>query len=248
MSLQEKPGFPPKKKANLLPSNTQPGLLEGWILERKQENPLMETVSRPPRFPPNREAKRPVSMSFLLGESGAKLRAPPPAPPNKRPSIAGAGVGGGGRGVLSSPSSGTRGALLWRSLPDGAPQTSVPGTGRGAPGRRVALHPRPPHPRRRHPHCRRRAPWGSRSPRFYEPLAKRSGAGRSGFTKSKIQGLGVFSGQVFKSWLAGQRSEPLALGGEGSLRLKCVTTQGTDQVAAGSIGPLAACIAKNLWK
>lgn len=75
--------------------------------------------------------------------------------------------------------------------------------------RRVALHPRPPHPRRRHPHTGRRAPWGSWSPGFYEPLVKGSSTGLSGFTKPKIQGLGIFSGQVFKSWLEGRRSEPL---------------------------------------
>ena len=137
---QGQPGFLPKKKANLLPSNTQPGLLEGWILERKQENPLMETVSRPPRFPPNREAKRPVSMSFLLGESGAKLRVPPP--PNKRPPIAGPGVRDAG-GVLSSPSSGTRGALLWRSPGQGVgghggPQGHI-GWGVGGTGAQAAL-------------------------------------------------------------------------------------------------------------
>lgn len=197
---QGQPGFLPKKKANLLPSNTQPGLLEGWILERKQENPLMETVSRPPRFPPNREAKRPVSMSFLLGESGAKLRVPPP--PNKRPPIAGAG--GEGRGGSSEqPLLRHAGSPALEEPPDGAPQTSVPGTGRGAPGRRVALHPRPPQLRLRHPHSGRRAPWGSWSPGFHEPLVKRSGAGRSGFTKSKIQELGVFSARYSKvGWRA----------------------------------------------
>ena len=52
-------------------------------------------------------------------------------------------------------------------------------------------------------HSGRRAPWGSRSPGFHEPLVKRSGAGRSGFTKSKIPGLGVFSARYSKAgWRA----------------------------------------------
>ena len=136
------------------------------------------------------------------------MGAPPPQIRDHR--LPGPGVRGGlGREVLSSPSSGTRGALLRRSLLMALPKPRCLELAGALRARRVALHPRPAHPRRRHLHPGRRAPWGSRSPGFYELLVKCSGAGRSGFTKSKIQGLGVFSGQVFKSWLAGQRSEPL---------------------------------------
>lgn len=162
-------------------------------------------------FPQIRKPNAPCPCPFYWGE-WSKIESPPP--PRRLRQIRdhllpGPGVRGGlGREVLSSPSSGTRGALLRRSLLMGLPKPRCPELAGALRARRVALHPRPPHPRRRHPHTRRRAPWGSWSPGFYEPLVKGSGAGLSGFTKPKIQGLGIFSGQVFKSWLEGRSSEP----------------------------------------